>query len=208
MSLTPWDQDLLVALTGRVRLFAETQIVRSAWGGTILSEQTTLKRVRCLESSGWLLRLRLPAHPELELRSPISIWRPSLPAPHFGAVSYALKNRWRLPLQDAGIVVATRKAAKLFGGSPGWVKNSSQVTHDLHVSSLFLHYRKRLSPGFEWVGEDQLTKERGKKHPDALIIDGAGRPRLFVEFGGSYAVERVEKLHRHCAAAALPYELW
>lgn len=208
MSLSPWDQDLLVSQTTRVRLFAESQIVRSAWGGTSLSKQTTVKRLRCLESGGWVKRLRMPTHPELELKGPVSIWRPGMAAPNFGAVSYALKSRWRLPLQDAGIVVATRKAAKLFGGSPGCVKNSSQVTHDIHVASLFLHYRNRLPPGFEWVGEDQLVQELGKKHPDALIVDHAGRPRLFVEFGGSYAAERVEKLHRHCVAAALAYELW
>ena len=184
------------------------QIARSSWGEKLLAEPSGLSRLRRLERTGWVKRLQMPSHPELELRAPVYTWRPSCPAPNYGAVSYALKKRWRLPLQTAGVVVATEKAGKLFGGAAGRVQNSSQVTHDLHVSALFLRFRGVLLQGEDWIGEDRIAKEPGKKHPDALIVDRGGRPRLFVEFGGSYAAERVEKLHRHCSMLVLPYELW
>ncbi|MEJ7637234.1 MAG: hypothetical protein WKF75_04390 [Singulisphaera sp.] len=47
-----------------------------------------------------------------------------------------------------------------------------------------------------------------QKLPDAILHDGEGRPRLAIEFGGSYQAVRIADFHADCAARTLPYELW
>ena len=49
-----------------------------------------------------------------------------------------------------------------------------------------------------WVGEDEIERVHGVKHPDAILVDEQGATKLVIEFGGDYSAERVEKFHSFC----------
>ena len=113
--------------------------------------------------------------------------------------------------REVTVYLATRRAAAIFGGrADGKIKNPSQVTHDIHLGALYLKFvREAPTLAAGWIGEDILAPTREhQKLPDAILHDGEGRPRLVIEFGGSYPTERVRDFHEDCAARGLPYELW
>jgi len=108
------------------------------------------------------------------------------------------------------VYTATEATARLYAGCGGRLAHPLQVTHDLHVSAIFLKLRQTSPAEAEgWVSEDLLAPlRRGQKLPDAEIHDNAGRVLKVIEFGGSYAPERVRLVHEDCERRQVPYELW
>jgi hypothetical protein len=148
-------------------------------------------------------------HPELPLSGPIIAWRPGLSDPDFSKVAYKLQSRWTEPLTAETIVVIENKATAAFGGYPAPALRTDEITHDLHLASVYLAYRKKMPDlAAHWVGERVIRKTRpvyGGPVPDAMIRAASIQ---LVEFGGAYSKERVRKFHAFCVAKALPYELW
>ena len=162
-------------------------------------------------SGGTPCAKRVLARPLLPLLEPAFRWKPGKDAPLFGELSWTLQKRWTEPAREVTVYLATRRAAAIFGGrADGKIKNPSQVTHDIHLRALYLKLvREAPTLAAGWIGEDILAPTREhQKLPDAILHDGEGRPRLVIEFGGSYPTERVRDFHEDCAARGLPYELW
>jgi hypothetical protein len=107
-------------------------------------------------------------------------------------------------------LVASKRAGRLFGGLGGKLSHPIQITHDLHVSAIYL--RLLLESPLEaeqWVPDYQLARtRRGQKLPDAELQDANGRTLKVIEFGGSYGPERVRKVHEDAERRGVPYEIW
>ena len=77
-------------------------------------------------------------------------------------------------LEDSTVYFAGPKAIALFGSKAlGGIKNRYQVTHDLQVATVYLHFLRtnpRLAAA--WVGEEILAESRrDQKLPDAILSD-------------------------------------
>lgn len=191
----------------RVMIFAQ---LRRAYPET--SQESLRRSLNRLGARGLILSHQVLAHPEIPLSGPVVSWHPGLPAPSFEKVAYSLQVRWRESIRRQTVYTASPAAIRIYGGPSARarsraLKNTLQVTHDLHVSTVFLTVRERRSDWrTTWISEDLLPPVRRGKLPDAIIRTGSGD--LFIEFGGAYRADRVKRVHCHCAQAGLPYELW
>jgi hypothetical protein len=129
----------------------------------------------------------------------------------FSALSWKLCKRWEVAPKPTTVYVASPKFVKRLGGvSTGTLHNLAAVSHDLHVSEVYLCL-VRNSPNLArlWVGEDVIAPTReGQKLPDAMLCNGQGEPALVIEFGGAYPPERLRAFHEDCKQRNLPYEIW
>lgn len=205
--LTHRDDEILDALTLRVRCLTLSQLAETWWRG---SEPNARRRLRRLEADGLLERMRVNVHPLIAFSEPECAWHPRTPGPDFGAIAYRLQSRWRDAPTPTTIYIATKRAANQFGGFGGRLRHRTQVTHDLHLAGVFLHHRERAPDVVpRWLGEETYREDReGEKLPDAMIVDANGEPELVIEFGGSYDAARVQDFHEDCETRGLPYELW
>ena len=206
MELTNRDREILLTLTHKVRLLSLDQIARSWWP----SSSPGAARARLSALPALLHRLTLNAHPELTLPGPLFTWRPGLPTPPFGALSYRLKKRWNQAVKPTTVYIASEKAARYFGGCGGKLRRPLQATHDLHVAQIYLRLLNA-DPALAalWVSEERFAPERRReKLPDAVLRDAAGNLILVIEFGGAYDAKHVERVHLDCVTRSLPYELW
>ncbi|MFO0887923.1 MAG: hypothetical protein U0790_02130 [Isosphaeraceae bacterium] len=211
MELTERDREILRDLTTKIRLLTFSQLAGNFWPQGESGRVNARRRLGELVSRELLEKVQVVSHPLLELAAPIVAWRPGMPAPDAGEISHRLISRWQAEPREMTVYLAGRKAIALFGASAlGEIKNRYQVTHDLHVSEVYLYFR-RTAPELAraWVGEEILAPSRkDQKLPDAILHDAEGRPRLVVEFGGKYPARRVAAFHGDCEIRGLPYELW
>ena len=197
---------LLLALLNKVRWLTLEQITR-------LLEVESLVSVRRLVAE--LLEARLVRRedvflPRTELLwAPFFRWQPGEPAPAFGVVAHRMAGRWGGPCEAKSIVLATPRAARLFGGHAGRVQQAGRA-HDLHLAEVYLQFlRTRPEEAMDWVSEAALAADReGQVLPDAAIVDRDGTLRLSVELVGHYPKERLARFHADAVARDLPYELW
>jgi hypothetical protein len=211
MTLTDRERQFIHALASKIRLLTFEQISGTWWPDSESGRTNARRRLGELRDHGLLNRTRVHARPLLPLETPLFRWKPGEPTPDFGGLAWQLHRRWQEPLQSMTAYLATRRAANILGGvSDGRLKNPSQASHDIHLSGVYLYFLRTaptLAAG--WVGEDILAPSRvDQKLPDAILHDGEGRPRLAIEFGGSYQAQRIADFHADCAARTLPYELW
>lgn len=211
MKLTSRDQAVIHSLLFCVRLATLDQLARTWWSPSATGRKNAGNRVTSLLRSGWLSTRSVLARPLLPLIAPEQIWNPGDPAPDFGALAWRLQSRWKQPVQLVRACLASPAAARRLGGPRrGRIKNLCQVTHDLHVSEIYLK-RVRHEPALAqtWVGEDVLAPQRRhQKLPDAVLQTSTGEIFRVIEFGGCYSATRVAQFHADCAARRLPYELW
>lgn len=216
--LTIRDLEIFEALTKRVRVLSVQQIARTWWAD---SHRVAQNRLRGLATDGLLQIQSLPAHPELCLEEPVSVWTPGAPNPDFGSISYQLQSRWREHPVLTACVSASKLAAKRFGGYGGRPPRSVERTHDIHMARVFLLYRER-HPELvrEWVFEEQVKTERRQalrnaeldyssveqKLPDAFLRSASGTK--VIEFGGAYGKDKLLGLHAYCKEHSFPYEIW
>jgi hypothetical protein len=211
MELTDRERQLIDALASKVRMFSAEQIARSWWPDSESGRNNCRNRLRELTARGLLNRTQIFCPPLLPLREPVYCWQPGKEPPNFGALSWQLQSRWTKEPRPTTVYLASPRAVKLFGGTAdGKIKNIFQATHDVHLAGVFLRLLEtapRLAAS--WVGEDVLAPTRVRqKLPDAILHDDQGRPRLVIEFGGSYPPERVADFHQDNLARGLPYEMW
>lgn len=209
--LTKRDREFVEMLSRRTPLATMGQIASPWWGSGQSSVQNATRRIAKLSSAGWLRKIQLLAQPLLELTEPIVHWQPGDKEPRFGAVEWRLKSRWKLPARPVRVVAASPKACRLFSVAERRpLRNPCQVTHDLHVTAIYLHYR-RADPALAgaWRGEAEYSGQRRHRFlPDALLVDDADRPLRAIEFGGRYDTRRLRHFHEGCAAENLAYEVW
>jgi len=209
LALTARDEELLEALVEKVRLFSQRQIAEHWWDGETAN---TRRRLKTLERAGLIKRLIVPARTLPPLETPIVLWQPEQPPPDCGQVAYRLQQRWqRRAVRPTSVVVATRRTGQILGGpAAGELKQPTQATHDLGVAAVWLRL-DRQAPAWAaaWQGEDLMAPSRwGEKRPDAMIMDSIGEALWAMEFGGSYAAERVRSFHEYCAERSLSYQIW
>ena len=207
--LTPRDTELLEVLTRRIRMLSITQIGRVWWPTSESPEAIARRRLVQLEQAGYLERLSVMAHPELELAQPVAVWRPGLPTPELGPISWRLKSRWTEPLVNTACVIATKFAGRFLGGYGGRKPRRAETTHDLHLSSVFLQMRTRQPErAATWISEADRKKETGygEKLPDGIVLDGDHKTAI--EFGGAYDRPKLEEFHEFCHDQKLAYEIW
>lgn len=209
IEFTNRDRGILVALTFRVRMITPAQAARAWWPSSRTGIEQARRRLSALGAAGFVRRVALLSHPELDLRRPTVVWAPGQTAPAFASVAYRLQKRWAMPIEPCSAFVATRRAANDFGGRAPGLKRPLQATHDLHVTTVYVRcVLDRPELVEEWLSEDILApSRRGEKLPDAEIVRG-DRTLLVVEFGGAYDAARVERVHRDCVERRVPYELW
>jgi hypothetical protein len=135
-------------------------------------------------------------------------WSPGEGPIDYGPVSYQLRRRWKQAPVVTTCYTATKEATRLLGGIEFEIR-PLHVSHDLHFSSVFLHYRSKWpDQAKNWRSEEMIrSKFKKQKLPDAVILS-EGVPVKMVESGGAYNAQRVEEFHEFCSEARIPYELW
>ncbi len=211
MTVTDRDAAILRALTAKIRLLTLEQIASHFWPEGRSGKINARKRLAELETRRLLRKTAVVSHPLLPLTRPLATWWPGKPTPDATSISTRLCSRWGDDLQDFTAFFAGPKAITLFGSkSLGGVKNRFQVTHDLQVSTVYLHLLRtdpRLAEA--WMGEEILAESRrDQKLPDAILCDEHGSPRLVIEVGGKYSTERVTAFMDDCQTRRLPFEIW
>lgn len=107
------------------------------------------------------------------------------------------------------VVFAAARAATLFCTGRAPSVKLTQMTHDLNVGELYLHYLRSGLPGDRWMSEDRLPRDWPiKARPDALVRNEAGEIVRALEYGGDYPVSRLAELHQGLSSINLAYEIW
>lgn len=210
LNLSQRDDEVLDALTLRVRVMSIHQIARCWFGNLRNPVRQAARRVSTLAQAGLVEQATMPARPELALDRPLVTWMPGDLEPEFERLATILDARWKEPATPAEIVIATRKAGNFRGGGGGRWPRRSEVSHDLTLAGLYLAWRRgRRSRDAEWISEARLRHEGfgdEDRLPDAMIQE-AGRRRA-IELAGAYGAAKLRDFHRFCAERELPYELW
>lgn len=202
------DLVLLEALALRVRVLGQRQAADAFWSGHIAN---TRRRLLQLVEAGMLSRAIVPAQPLPEIIQPIVRWQPGQPMPDANQIAFQLQQRWRFrSLRPTVVYFPTEKTILQFGGRIRTQSKTTQVTHDLGVTTTWIRYFQQSNRRTSvWVGEEILAPTRiHQKLPDAALVDQHGEPTLLIEFGGSYAASRVAAFHDDAAYRQLPYHLW
>jgi hypothetical protein len=213
---TKRDLEILDALTRRIRVLSLDQIARTWWQDAGNRNRVAENRLRELAGENLLHLERAPAHPELTLEAPVTVWTTNDPEPEWGAVSYKLQTRWRSHPETTLCVSASKTAVNRFGGHGGRPPRSVERTHDIHMAQVYLIYREKYPELLaHWVFEEKIKAERrreareatyGQKLPDVILR--SGRDIRVVEFGGAYGKDKLVSFHRYCKEHAFPYEIW
>lgn len=208
--LTSRDRRILEILALRVRVLSVAQLARTFWSDAEHPHQAAIRRLVTLEAGGWIERLVILAHPEIELAAPVITWRPGEPLPEFGRVAYQLKSRWTQPPQETAVAIASKSAGTWLGGRGGRPPRRSEATHDLHLGTVFLRLmRDQPARAARWVSEASLQsvgRGRNEKLPDALLRLRAGTTAI--ELGGAYSKTKLSEFHAHCVREKYAYEIW
>ncbi|MBA3312934.1 MAG: hypothetical protein M3552_12450 [Planctomycetota bacterium] len=208
--MTGRERQLIESLARKVRMISFEQIARTWWPRTAAGKGNARRRIAGLVREGWLSEFRVLSQPMLPLDGPESVWQPGDPAPDFGSMSWRLRSRWKGSAAPLRVFTIGRHGAALFAATSAGIKNACHVTHDLHVTGIFLRLLADEPDAAErWIGEDAFTAGRKReKRPDALLVGEAGLPVRVIEFGGAYPPQRLREFHDHCVARRLPYEIW
>lgn len=166
------------------------------------------RAVARLLSAGLIEARSVESHPLVPLERPLFSWKPGDSDPSLSRLSSTAQRaraRWSAPLEAVTIYIASRFTARLFGAflDAGRAK-ACEVTHNLHLSSLFIRYlTKRSKTAVEWIAEAGFPKLgfdiKGIKDPDAYLVTTEGKIERVIEVVGCYSEDHLAQFHRHCA---------
>ena len=209
--MTQREEEILAAITNCVRAMTVDQIARTWWTSTDWGRSRAKSAMQSLASEGWLQMQQALTRPVSELVAPLVAWQQHDRDPDFLTLSRFLNRRSKAAARLTEIVFATDKGTTLFGRGSVPKITLTQMTHDLHVTEIFLNYRRHGLSTDRWIGEDNLPFSWPvQQRPDAVLRSVAGSIYRAVEYGGDYSPERLLELH--CAFASSPnrlaYEIW
>jgi len=135
-------------------------------------------------------------HPEIDVSEPLLDFHPGDPVPDFDALAWRTQSRWTSPPELTLIATASKKAKQLAGGIIGGRPiRTREVTHDVHCSSLYLHFLEHHPElADRWLPEDAISHLDGRKVPDAIIM---GNQPVIIEFAGAYSAMKMRVIHAH-----------
>lgn len=149
----------------------------------------------------------------VDVIDPLVIFQPGDAVPDMGLVARSLHHRWlTIPTTRQTIYFATAKAAKVYGGIGGRVRQPLQVSHDLLAASVFFHRLETHPDDAHLWRSEMLIRSYCPTTPflpDAVVLDRHRQaPALAIEIGGKYSRQKLERFHRQCFKLRLPYEIW
>jgi len=211
MHPTPLDIRLLETLCRKSRVMAESQLVRLMNIHGVENAEAAKKRLAVLTKSGWLRNSVSLAQPLLTLSSPVLNWACGQSDPNFSQLAWTLEKRFRTGMVRTRIYFPSEHAVGIFGGTEkGRLRNVPQLSHDLHVSEIYLGFLTAAPDRIrQWVSGDELKSHAQKfqKIPDA-VLTADDRQFLAIEFGGLYGPAKLEAFHTNMRERGLPYEIW
>lgn len=203
------DEDLLIGLTHRFRcISAELAATYFVPDDIVTKAKRWLAR---LEKQGFVRSRVVFAKRIPRLQRPLTTWLPGDDVPDFGPLSYKLKNRFQSAARSTRIYIAAALSEKRFGGSSERWPRTSESTHDLGLTQVYLELTRN-SPERSngWQSEARLVSggtKSGDKLPDALIVEADGTTTV-IEFGGEYSKRKLLDFHVDCERRNRGYELW
>jgi hypothetical protein len=188
-------------LATKVRVMVLEQIAETWFADAVRPQEAARAGLRQAEREGLLATTWEMAHPRIPLLAPLYRYRADekTPEPDFGRLSWQARRRFRKPLTRMLVARGTTKAKRAFGrGDCRRSQRPSDRNHDLHVTELFLRFR-RDGRGELWKGEDELL---GTIRPDAMMGE------IAIDFIGQYSKSKLAALHRQYIDEFLAFELW
>lgn len=207
--MRPHEQQIVRRLADTVRVLSLTQAARTWWSESRWGQTRAKASLASLADGGWLTMQRVLSRPIVNMETPLVDWKRGDRQPDFKVIAKALHRRAMADSKLTTVVFATRRAVALFGTGPLPTIKLTQMTHDLNVSELFLHYHRQGLPAGEWLSEDRLPCDWPiQQRPDAVLRDENGNYKRAVEYGGDYPVSRLAELHTGFSRIGLDYEIW
>ena len=203
------EEQIANILAESVRVMTVTQIARTWWTDTRWGRDRASAAMTRLAAEGWLHVQQALSRPIQSFVAPLIAWRRGARRPDFGAAVRLLHQRAMVAARPVKIVFAGTRAVRFFASGPAMSVKLTQMTHDLNVSELYLHYRRIGVPDRFWTSEARLPRHWPlKERPDAVLRDEAGTIVRAVEYGGDYTVSRLAELHAGLSSINLSYEIW
>lgn len=177
-----------------------------------VSQVAATRRLEKLERRGLLRSRSVLASEPPPIGEPLCRWKPGQVTPHCGRVSYRARSRWKSqPVQVQRVFHATDLGCGLLGRAPTKPPKDIQATHDIGLSNVYLHYRRRwpkLTAGC-WLNETEYSHLRGRcvKVEDAMLRRG-DTIVLMVDYAGAYRPDRVEALVAHAQLHQVPIAIY
>lgn len=207
--MSPHEEQILRSLANDVRVLSLKQVARTWWTNTRWGRSRAKAAMTELERNGWLQIHCSLARPISELHHPLITWQPMDDTPDFWRLSRVLQNRAMANASLTPFVFASSRTIVLFGLGRSPTIKLTQMTHDLHVSEVYLRYRLNGLPSSQWKSEDRLPQGWPlRERPDAVLVDENNHPFRAVEYGGSYPPSRLAELHAGLSSVELDYEVW
>ena len=213
MNVAIWSQaerTLLETVTYKVSMLRESE-ARRLWRAFDAKNRTKFYVARDrLTGAGLLECYTVNLHPPIEPSGPTLRIVPGQELRiDLAKVSDQLKERWKYACRPTGVIVASRRAANLFGSTSHGLPGLLHRNHDALLGEVYVRYvlgAPRLAQ--MWVGEHQLPRAGYKtKDPDAFLLRG-GQPCRVVESGGSYGAKQLESLIEYAEESELELEVW
>jgi hypothetical protein len=203
------EEQIVRVLADSVRVMTMAQIAGIWWTDTRWGRSRATAAINQLATEGWLHVQRALSRPVEAFASPLIGWCPGKRRPDFGVVARSLHRRAMADAKPVKVVFAATRAVTFFGSGRAPTVKLTQMTHDLNVSELYLHYRRSGLPDRCWTSEDRLPRDWPlKERPDALLRNDAGDFVRAVEYGGDYQTRRLSELHAGLSSIGLGYEIW
>lgn len=203
------EKEILRVLANDVRMLSADQVARTWWTDTRWGSCRCKESLWDLAVRKWISMQPVLARPIHLLVTPLLTWQAGQPLPQFELLARQLHKRAKSQPAVITVVYATSKTVSLFGKGKKPSIKIAQMTHDLHVSEIFLHLRASGRYSARWLSEDQLPKAWPLDiRPDAVLLDDVGKPATAIEYGGDYSVQRLKELHAGFDSIGLGYELW
>ena len=152
--------------------------------------------------------------PVPKLKAPLAITGSDDPDPDMGPLAWALKKRWEnAESRTLDICYATAKAAKVFGGVGGRIRQPLQVSHDLMAASAFFRRLETHPNDAHLWRSEMLIRSYCPTTPflpDAVILDRDYRaPARAIEIGGAtYGRKKLLQFAQNRSRLRLPFEIW
>ena len=203
------EEQILRALANDVRVLSLTQVARTWWSDTKWGRSRAKASMTELDARNWLQIHRSLARPIVELHKPLLSWSPSDASPGFEELSRTLHRRAVQAASMTSFIFASARTVAMFGLGRALSVKLTQMTHDLHVSEVYLWHRKNGLSARNWLSEDRLPRDWPlRARPDAVLTSDDAKIQCGIEYGGDYPAKRLEELHEGLSSINLKYEIW